>query len=56
VALAIDSGAKSVLEDISVTAVYFQYDSSSMESAILLGLGRPGAPHAGPGLPGSAGR
>jgi hypothetical protein len=40
VALDIDSGAKSILEDVSVTAIYFQYDSSSMQSAILLGMGK----------------
>ncbi len=36
VALDIDSGAKSKIDDISLTAVFIQYDSSSMEDAMLL--------------------
>jgi hypothetical protein len=41
VAYAIDPGARSRLEDISLTVVYFQYDSESLEAAMLLsGAGR----------------
>ena len=44
VAYAIDSGARSRLEDVSLTAAYFQYDSQSLEAAMLMsGAGRAGS-------------
>jgi hypothetical protein len=39
VAYAIDSGARSRLEDISLTTVYFQYDSESVQGAMLMSQG-----------------
>jgi hypothetical protein len=37
--LKMDAAAKNNLEDISLTAIYFPYDSSSIQSAMLLGGG-----------------
>jgi hypothetical protein len=46
VALDIDSGARSMIDNISMTAVYIQYDSASLEAATLLsGAGPASAPH-----------
>jgi hypothetical protein len=48
VALDIDSGAKSTLENISLTTMFFQYDSESMEAAMLMSGGRTGQSRIGP--------
>ena len=39
VAYAVDSGARSVLEDISLTAIFIEHDSASMQGAMLLSNG-----------------
>jgi hypothetical protein len=38
----VDGGAENLLENISLTAIYFQYDASSIESALLSGAGQGG--------------
>jgi hypothetical protein len=48
VAYAIDSGARSRLEDISLTAVYFEYDTSSMEAVMLMSGSGAGRGRRGP--------
>ena len=48
VALAIDSGARSVLENVSLTAVFIEHDSSSLQAAMLLGSAGPRATPQGP--------